>query len=98
MLDKGIICCSASQWSSPLHMVRKKGGTLRLCSDYCHLNLQIVKDKYPLPNMVDLASQLVGYMVFSKMDLCEGYLQMLMAADIAKTAIIAPFSFLSSIA
>ncbi len=37
MLDEGIIRCSCSQWSSPLHMVQKDG-TWRPCGDYCLLN------------------------------------------------------------
>jgi hypothetical protein len=55
MLDEGIIRRSSSQWSSPLHMVQKKDVSWRPCGDYRQLNLQTVEDKYPLPNMADLA-------------------------------------------
>jgi hypothetical protein len=92
MLDEGIIRRSSSQWSSPLHMVQKKDGSWRPCGDYRQLNLQTVEDKYPLPNMADLAARLDGCRVFSKLDLLKGYLQVPVAAeDIAKTAIITPF-------
>jgi hypothetical protein len=92
MLDEGIIRRSCSQWSSPLHMVRKKDGSWRPCSDYRRLNLQTVEDKYPLPNMADLVAHLDCCTVFSKLDLRKGYLQVPVAAtDIAKTAIITPF-------
>ncbi len=42
--------------------------------------------------MVDLSAQLDGCRLFSKLDLCKGYLQVpVAAADIAKTAIIKLF-------
>jgi hypothetical protein len=92
MLNEGIIRRSSSQWSSPLHMVQKKDGSWRPCSDYRQLNLQTVEDKYPLPNMADLAARLDGCRVFSKLDLRKGYLQVpVAAADIAKIAIITTF-------
>jgi hypothetical protein len=92
MLDEGVIRRSSSQWSSPLHMVRKKDGSWRPCGDYGQLNLQTVEDKYPLPNMADLAARLDGCNFFSKLDLRKGYLQVPVAAtDIPKTAIITPF-------
>ncbi len=92
MLDEGIIRRSCSQWSSHLHMVRKKDGSWQPCGDYRRLNLQMVEDKYPLPNMADLVARLDGCMVFSKLDLRKGYLQVPVAsANISKTAIITPF-------
>jgi hypothetical protein len=92
MLDKGIISRSSSQWSSPLHMVQKKDGSWRPCSNYRQLNLQTVQDKYPLTNMADLAARLDGCKLFSKLDLRKGYLQVPVAAeDITKTVIIMPF-------
>jgi transposase InsO family protein len=92
MLAAGIVRRSSSQWSSPLHMVRKKDGTWRPCGDYRRLNLQTKEDRYPLPNMGDLAARLDGCQIFSKLDLQKGYLQVpVAAADVAKTAIITPF-------
>jgi hypothetical protein len=92
MLQAGIIRRSSSQWSSPLHMVRKKDGGWRPCGDYRRLNLVTKEDKYPLPNMGDLSGRLDGCMIFSKLDLRKGYLQVpVAAADIAKTAITTPF-------
>jgi Reverse transcriptase (RNA-dependent DNA polymerase) len=92
MLAAGIICRSSSQWSSPLHMVRKKDGGWRPCSDYRRLNIITKEDKYLLPNMGDLSSRLDGCRIFSKLDLQKGYLQVpVTAKDIPKTAIITPF-------
>ncbi len=92
MLDEGVIRCSSSQWSSPLHMVQKPYGSWRPCGDYRQLNLQTVEDKHPLPNMADLAARLDRCKLFSKLDLQKGYLQVPVAVkDIAKTVIITPF-------
>jgi hypothetical protein len=56
----GIIRQSDSCWSSPLNMVRKPDGTLRPCGDYRRLNLVTRPDKYPVPNMTNLAARLHG--------------------------------------
>jgi hypothetical protein len=34
--------------------VPKKDGTQRLCVDYCALNEVTIKNKYPLPRIVDV--------------------------------------------
>jgi cleavage and polyadenylation specificity factor subunit 1 len=91
MLDEGITHRSSSQWSSLLHMMLNKDGTWRPCGNYHQLNLQTVKDKYPLPKMADLAAHLDGCKLLSKHELRMGYLQVPVAADITKTAIIKPF-------
>jgi hypothetical protein len=92
MLRAGIIHRSSSQWSSPLHIFRKKDGGWRRCGDYRRLNLVAREDKYPLPNMADLSGRLDGCVIFSKLDLRKGYLQVpVAAADIPKTAITTPF-------
>ncbi|MEG2138194.1 MAG: reverse transcriptase domain-containing protein, partial [Oscillospiraceae bacterium] len=88
----GIVRRSKSAWSSPLHMVPKKTGGWRPCGDYRQLNNATVPDRYPLPNLLDLAYHLNGSTVFSKIDLAKGYHQVPMAAgDVGKTAIVTPF-------
>jgi hypothetical protein len=73
-------------------MVQKKDGSWRPCGDYRQLNLQTVEDKYPLPNMADLATHQDSYNVFNKLDLHKGYLQVpVAAADVPKMAINKPF-------
>ena len=69
LLDKGYICPSSSPWGSPVLLVEKKDGSLRMVVDYHGLNEVTIKNKYPLPMINDLFDQLQGAKVFSKIDL-----------------------------
>ena len=75
MCAAGICRRSNSPWSSGLHMVAKKDGTSRPCGDYRCLNERTVGDAYPIPHLHDLAIDLSGCQVFSKIDLVKGYHQ-----------------------
>ena len=92
MEQLGIIHHSASPYSSPLHMVPKSSSGWHPCSDYHCLNNSTTPDCYPIPHIHDFSSHLAGTMVFSKVDLVQGYHQIPVATeDMPKTAIIAPF-------
>ena len=56
--------------------VKKKDGTLRLSINYRQLNKLTIKNKYPLPRIIDLFDQLKGASIFSKIDLRSGYHQL----------------------
>jgi hypothetical protein len=57
--------------------------------DYRALNLVTVKNKYPLPRIVDLFDQLRGVCVFSKIILQSGYHQLkVQECNILKTAFV----------
>jgi hypothetical protein len=71
--EKGYIRPSTSPWAAPVLFVEKKDGTRRMCIDYRALNEVMIKNKYPLPRIVDLFDQLRGASVFSKIDLRLGY-------------------------
>lgn len=51
LLQHGIIRESSSPYSSPLVIVRKKNGSLRLCVDYRQLNAKTRRDAFPLPRI-----------------------------------------------
>ena len=58
MLDSGIIEPSASQWSAPIVLVKKKDGSLWLCVDYCRLNSVSQIDAYSMPRVDELLDRL----------------------------------------
>jgi hypothetical protein len=87
LLDKGNIKPSSSPRSCLALFVKKKHEGLRLCVDYRPLNAVTTKNKYPLPHINILFSQLAGAQVFSKIDLDSGYHQIkICVEDIPKTA------------
>jgi hypothetical protein len=85
---KGYIQPSTSSWGCPGLFVKKRDTTVpRLVVDYRPLNAATIKNKYPLPRIIDLFDQLAGATVFSKMDLRSGYHQIkIRSEDIPKTA------------
>uniref|UniRef100_A0A3P8UAF7 Gypsy retrotransposon integrase-like protein 1 n=1 Tax=Amphiprion percula TaxID=161767 RepID=A0A3P8UAF7_AMPPE len=94
LLEAGVIRESESPFSSPIVVVRKKNGDIRLCIDYRKLNMQTVKDAYPLPNLQESLSALSGSKWFSVLDLKSGYYQIEMnESDKEKTAFVTPIGF-----
>ena len=98
LLAKDIIRPSCSSYSSPIVLVRKKSGELRMCVDYRGLNARTVKDAYPLPRIDESLDALGGAAIFSTMDLQSAYYQVEIAEeDKAKTAFTTPIGLFSSL-
>lgn len=72
LLEAGVITESTSPFASPIVVVRKKNGDIRLSIDYRKLNLQTIKDAYPLPNLEESFTALTGAKWFSVLDLKSG--------------------------
>ncbi len=70
-LKAGIIRHSKSKYASPLHVVHKSDGRVRLTVDYKLLNAAIESAPYPLPNIQDLFMKLSKSNWFSTFDLLK---------------------------
>ena len=68
-LATGRIRPSKSPMASPVFFVKKKDGKLRLVQDYRALNAITVKNRYPLPLILDLVNRLKGARYFTKLDI-----------------------------
>jgi len=53
--------------------IKKKDGSLRLVQDYCVLNAITIKNRYPLPLISELVSQLCRVRYFTKLDVQWGF-------------------------
>lgn len=86
-----IVQSSISEYASPIVLVRKKDGSVRICVDYRNINKKIVKDRYPLPLIEDQLDALQDAKVFSTLDLENGFFHVSMEESSRKyTAFIVP--------
>lgn len=94
MEDREIIRKSCSEYASPLVIVWKRNGDLRLCTDFRCLNARTIKDAHPLPHQADALAALGGNVFFSTMDLTSGYYNVEVHEEDRKyTAFTSPFGF-----
>ncbi|XP_062407933.1 uncharacterized protein LOC134099157 [Sardina pilchardus] len=92
LLEAQVIRESCSPYASPIVLVRKKDGSLRMCVDYRQLNVKTRRDAFPLPRIEESLDALSGAHWFSTLDLASGYNQVPVAEkDKAKTAFCTPF-------
>ncbi|KAL6455395.1 hypothetical protein MHYP_G00361710 [Metynnis hypsauchen] len=64
-------------WATPVVPVLKQDGSVRLCGDFkVAVNPVLIAEQYPLSVIEDLFAGLAGGKKFSKIDLCQAYLQM----------------------
>ena len=72
-LNAGKIRRSSSSCSSPILIVRKPTGGLRICVDYRALNALTIKNRYPIPLVRETLSKMHGKKFFTKLDIVGAF-------------------------
>ena len=68
-------------WLSPIVVVPKKNGKIRVCLDYRKLNAATVTDAFLLPFTDGILDAVAGHEIYSFLDGFSGYNQVLMHLD-----------------
>ena len=72
-LAAGLIRKSNSPCASPVIVVKKPSGGLRVCVDYRPVNDMTIKSKYPIPLIRETLSRLSGKRIFTKLDIIAAF-------------------------
>ena len=81
-----------TDWVSPMVLVKKKNGKIRVCIDYKALNKRTQKDHFSLPFINIILDEVGGHELYIFMDGYSGYNQISIAPeDHHKTAFITPW-------
>ena len=70
-----------SEWVSPIVMVLKKNGKVRICQDFRKLNSATKKDYFPLPFTDSILDAVAGHECYSFLDGFSGYNQVRIAPE-----------------
>lgn len=76
-----IVPVKEATWLSPIVVVPKKNGQLRICIDYRKLNAATKKDPYPLPFTEEVLDAVAGYALYTFLDGRSGYYQSSIALE-----------------
>ncbi|KAJ8333939.1 hypothetical protein SKAU_G00412580 [Synaphobranchus kaupii] len=84
--EQGVISpVKFSDWATPIVPVVKKNGDVRICGDFkVTINPALCVEHYPIPRIEDLFASLSGGQHFSKIDLSNAYLQILVEEESRK--------------
>ena len=62
-----------TDWVSPIVVVPKKDGRIRMCVDMRAANTAIKQIRHPIPTVKDISMELTGAKFFSKLDMSQAY-------------------------
>ena len=92
LLTAKVICSSRSSWWAPIIAIAMGDGGKQLVIDYHTLNKVTRKFTWPMPEVEDIFSKLIGAKYFPTLDLWAGYHQIpLDKSSILKTTFNSPF-------
>lgn len=69
------------EWISNIVLVSKHDKSIRVCTDFCDLNLACLKDDFPLANIDMIVEMIAGYEMYSLMDGFSSYNQIKIAPE-----------------
>ena len=72
-LANGFIKHSRFEAATPCMFVKRDGGKLRPVIDYRQLNAVTIKNRYPLPLILEMLDRLNSAKIFTKIDLRNAY-------------------------
>ena len=72
---------SPSSWVSPVVVVPKPNGEVRLCVDMRQANCAVERERYPIPTIDEVLQDMNRSKVFSKLDLRWGYHQIALSEE-----------------
>lgn len=83
MLSRDIIepKTGPTTWVSPLVVVAKASGGLRLCVDFRRVNQGVLREHHPMPVIEQILARLGGGTIWSKLDIKDSFLQVVVDAE-----------------
>jgi len=82
MLENGVIQYDyETKYNSPLVIVKKPGGGIRLVNNFINLNKKTVNEQYTMTNPTELLNRAAGFKYISKMDQNSAYFQLFLTPE-----------------
>ena len=84
MVQLGVIqpISEPTEWCSPMVVVPKKNGEVRVCVDYTKLNRSIQSERFQLPLADEIFAKLKGAQFFTTLDAAAGFWQIPLAEEL----------------
>ena len=70
---------------SPIVLIKKKTGDIRICGDFRELNKKMIRDHYTLLNVEDQLDKLTEAKIFTALDLKNGFFHASVKKRVAST-------------
>ena len=92
LVTQGVLEESEGTWASPICLVRRRNGKLRICADFRRLNAETTVPAYHIPRIDDTLEALAGSSLFIVLDFNSAFHQVSVdPKDRDKTTIVTPF-------